>query len=215
MTKHKAAIFDMDGLIIDSEPIWEVAEINVFSKLGVPLTRPMTKQTMGFRVDNVVEHWYAQYPWENYNREQVEKDIVKNVTELIELNGESREGIVEILQLFKDNNIPLGLASSSYLSVINAVLKRFNITYFFDVVYSAEEEQYGKPHPGVYITTAKKLGVAPEDCIAFEDSFNGVLSAKSARMKCVAVPDKKLPEDKRFCIADQILPSLLAYKLEQ
>ncbi len=204
----------MDGLLIDSEPLWETAEINVFSKLGVVLTPAMTKQTMGFRVDDVVEHWYTRYPWPNYEREHVEKDIVKNVIELIYQKSEPREGVFEILKLFKDQNIPIGLASSSYLSVIEAVLKRFTIADFFDVVYSAEDEPYGKPHPGVYITAAKKLGVAPEECIAFEDSFNGVLAAKSARMKCVAVPDKRLPKDARFCIADTIISSLTEYVFE-
>ena len=88
------------------------------------------------------------------------------------------------------------------------MLNRLGLTGEFECVYSAEEEGYGKPHPGVYLTTAGKLGVGPTECLAVEDSLNGVLSAKSARMKCVAVPDREQRGDSRFSIADAVLDSL-------
>ncbi|HEV2862122.1 MAG TPA: HAD-IA family hydrolase, partial [Pyrinomonadaceae bacterium] len=89
-----------------------------------------------------------------------------------------------------------------------AVTERLGLAGEFEVAYSAEEEEYGKPHPGVYLTTARRLGVSPAECLAVEDSFNGVLAAKAARMKCVAVPEPAPKADPRFCIADAVLDTL-------
>ena len=209
----KAIIFDMDGLLIDSEPLWEEAEIKVFTAVGVPLTSEMTKQTMGLRVDEVVEHWYIKYPWKNQSKKEVEAEIVKNVINLVKAKGKAREGVNEIVRLFKQEGLPMGIASSSQTDIINAVSEKLLIADEMSVIYSAEHEQYGKPHPGVYITAAKELKVAPENCLAFEDSPNGVLAAKAAKMKCIAVPDSKMKEDKRFCISDLIMDSLLNFNI--
>ncbi|MDO8503075.1 MAG: hexitol phosphatase HxpB [bacterium] len=209
----KAIIFDMDGLLIDSEPLWEEAEINSFTAVRVPLTSEMTKQTMGFRVDEVVEHWYARYPWREQSKKEVEAAIVKNVIDLIKEKGKAREGVNEIIQLFTKQNLPMGIASSSQTDIINAVVEKLSIADYMKVTYSAEYESYGKPHPGVYITAAKELKVVPENCLAFEDSPNGVLAAKAAKMKCIAIPDPKMKNDKRFCIADRIMDSLLDFDI--
>ena len=88
------------------------------------------------------------------------------------------------------------------------MVDKFNLREKFDVIYSAEEEEFGKPHPGVYITTARKLQLLPEECLAIEDSVNGVLSAKAAKMKCIAVPEDAARNDRRFAIADIVLDSL-------
>ncbi len=204
----KAVIFDMDGLLIDSEPLWEEAEMRVFSKIGVPLTREMTKQTMGLRIDEVVQHWYGRYPWNGPTQQEVQEGIVAKVIELVRVKGESKKGAKQIVKFFTDNNLPIAIASSSQTEIINAVLERIGIRDAFTVICSAEHEPYGKPHPGVYITTAEKLGVLPQDCLAFEDSPNGVLSAKAAKMKCVAVPDEKMRGDKRLLISDLMIDSL-------
>lgn len=209
----KAIIFDMDGLLIDSEPLWEEAEIEAFTAVGVPLTSEMTKQTMGLRVDEVVEHWYTKYPWKDRSKKEVEAIIVKNVINLVKAKGKALEGVNEIVQLFKHEGLPMGIASSSQTDIINAVLEKLLIVSEMSVVYSAEHEPYGKPHPGVYITAAKELKVAPENCLAFEDSPNGVLAAKAAKMKCIAIPDSKMKEDKPFCIADRIIDSLLDFDI--
>lgn len=210
----KAIIFDMDGLLIDSEPLWEEAEIKSFAKVGLSLTPEMTKQTMGLRVDEIVEHWYTQYPWNNPSREEVEAMIVKNVVDLVKAKGKALKGVDEIIKLFTEQNIPMGIASSSKTDIINAVVEKLSIANHLKVISSAEHEPYGKPHPGVYITAAKSLGVLPQECLAFEDSPNGVLSAKAAKMKCIAIPDYKIKNDKRFSIADQIINSLLDFDLK-
>ncbi len=105
-------------------------------------------------------------------------------------------------------DVPLAVASSSAASVIFAVLEKLGLTGCFRVVQSAEFEPYGKPHPGVYLTAARRLGVAPEACVAIEDSVTGVVAAKAAKMACLAVPAPTAKDDRRFGIADAVLPSL-------
>ena len=100
------------------------------------------------------------------------------------------------------------LASSSSYRIIDAVVDKFGLRNRFELIYSAQEEPFGKPHPGVYISAAQKLGVTPESCLAIEDSINGVVSAKAAKMKCIAVPEPAARNDRRYGIADVVLDSL-------
>jgi len=198
----------MDGLLIDSEPLWQEAEINVFSKIGIPLDLEMTKKTIGLRVNEVVEYWFSRYPSGDNSVEKVSNDIMEEVTNLIKSKGEAMEGVREIIDFFISENLPMAIASSSFSLIIDSALTKLGIKDKFQVIYSAENELYGKPHPGVYIKTAEMLGVTPSQCLAFEDSPNGLLSAKAAKMKCVAVPDIHLKGNKMYSIADITLDSL-------
>ena len=205
----KAVIFDMDGLLIDSEPYWKLAEKKIFGALGLNLTDELLKQVMGFRLSEVVSHWYQYQPWSNPNFIQTEKDVLACVKELIVENAQALAGVYTLLDELKQQNIPMALASSSAMSLIEAVVDKLNIRNYFQLLWSAEYEPFGKPHPGIFITTAKKLGVLPSQCLVFEDSVNGVIAAKAARMKCIAVPDSASLNDPRFAIADITVSSLL------
>ena len=90
-------------------------------------------------------------------------------------------------------------------------MEKLKIGHYFEDLYSAEFEEYGKPHLGVYITASKILGVSAENCLALEDSFTGLLSVKLARMKCICVPDESLIGNAKLCIADNVISSLLEF----
>lgn len=210
----KAVIFDMDGLLIDSEPLWREAEIEIFTKLGVPLTNEKTFETLGFRVDETVEHWFSRYPWKGSSKKEIEKKIIKRAVELIKERGIARKGAKEVINFFINKQIPIAIASSSPGEIIDAVLDKISIRKYVNVIHSAENESHGKPHPGVYITTSTKLNVHPEYCLVFEDSPNGVLAAKAAKMKCIAVPDETVKDNKIFNIADMTINSLEDFQLE-
>jgi sugar-phosphatase len=203
-----AVIFDMDGVLIDSEPFWQESEIDVFGRVGLTLTREMCLQTMGLRVDEVVEYWRRRRTFDDVPAGTLEDAIIDGVVERILSKGEAKEGAEHALEFFCARGLRVSLASSSAYRLIGAVTERLGLAGVFEIVYSAEEEEYGKPHPGVYLTTARRLGLAPVDCLAIEDSFNGVLAAKAARMKCVAVPEPAQRHDPRFSIADVLLDSL-------
>lgn len=201
----EAVIFDMDGLLIDSEPFWKVVEIEVFKTVGIDLTVEMCLETVGLRIDEVVTYWHEKQPWENISKQAIEDSIVNKMIERITNEGEALPGVYDVIEFFWNKKIPMAIASSSYLRIIEAVVKRLKLKDFFEVIYSAEFEEYGKPNPATFITTAKKLGVSPMKCLVFEDSLNGVLAGKAARMITVAVPDYENP---KFIIADKILNSL-------
>ncbi len=201
----KAVIFDMDGLLIDSEPFWKSVEIEVFKQVGIDLTVEMCLETVGLRIDEVITYWHEKMPWTSISKKEIETQIVDKMIEEITNKGEALKGVFQTIEFFKKRQIPMAIASSSYLKIINAVVDRLDIRENFEVIYSAEFEKHGKPNPATFITTAEKLGVSPMNCLVFEDSLNGVLAGKSARMMTVAVPDYENP---KFIIADLILNSL-------
>lgn len=210
----KAAIFDMDGLLIDSEPLWQEAEITVFGTLGVPLTRELCRETMGVRLDGVVRHWYSKFPWRGESAEAVEARVLDEVSRLISERGELMPGVQETIDTLRAADFALAVASSSPMRLIRDALEQFDIIDLFSVLHSAELENEGKPDPAVYLTTMSRLGVDPKDCIAFEDSIMGVRAAKSSGARVIAVPDPSEISEPAFAIADHVLSSLLDFSMD-
>lgn len=198
----------MDGLLIDSEPFWQDAEIEVFNDLGISFTLAMCRQMMGVRIDEVAAYWHSVFRWEHPSPQEVIDRIQGRMIEFVVERGGLLDGAEEALDFVAKHVDHIGLATSSATPVIDAVMTATGLANRFEVIHSAEFEPYGKPHPGVFITTAAKLGVEPRACVVLEDSVNGVIAAKAASMKCIAVP--WVPEEDRtgFAVADVILTSL-------
>ncbi|KLV03467.1 2-deoxyglucose-6-phosphatase [Photobacterium aquae] len=205
----QAAVFDMDGLLVDSEPFWQQAQVEIFSSLGVNITTEDTHQTMGLRIDQVVEYWYAKQPWQEHSISAVTDMVVLRVEELVKEHKPMLPGVIEAIAACEAAGLKIALASSSPMQLITSTLAALSLEDKFSAVLSAETLRYGKPHPEVYINAADALGVAPQHCIAFEDSVNGLLAAKAAQMKGIAVPDAAYANDPRWAIADKKLNSLL------
>jgi len=165
-------------------------------------------QTMGVRIDEVVRYWYDRHPWQNRSLKQVEEDILSSLQKLIREKGRPMSGVDYILDFFQERNFKLALASSSYMSVIETVLRKLNLEQTFEVVHSGEFEELGKPHPAIYQTTVKLMNLNPEQVLAFEDSHSGLLSAQAAGLRTVAIPDKSVWTDEKYNIADLKLRSL-------
>ncbi len=208
MNSIKAVIYDMDGVIIDSEPLWREAEILTFKTVGLHFTEDMCRETMGMRLYEVVEYWYDKLGWEGKSLQQIEDELLITVTQLIIEKGTAIEGVYESLEFFKQKGYKLALASSSAMSLIITVLEKLKLNDYFEVVNSAENLDYGKPHPLIFINTAKDLGVKPINCLVIEDSFNGLLAAKAALMKTIVVPEEENWNNTNFNIADHNLKSL-------
>ena len=204
----KAVIYDMDGVIIDSEPLWREALILCFNKVGFDFTQDKCRTTQGMRLIEVVEYWHAKQPWQGKSIVEVEQDILTTVTELISEKGIAMEGVYESIRLFKAKGYKIALASSSASSLINVVLDKLKIKEAFEVVNSAEFLKLGKPHPEVFIKTAEDLNIPAINCLVIEDSFHGVLAAKAAVMQVISIPEEKYHKDPRFSIADYNLKSL-------
>ena len=196
-----AVIFDMDGVLIDSEPFWQRAQMAVFAELGHFHTEEDCNSTIGVRIDQLVAHWYRIRPWSSPSQEEVVQRILDQVIALILQEGQPKAGVI-------------GLATSSPFAMAEAVLGKLGIQDRFMAVHSAEVERFGKPHPDVYIHAAEKLGVEPVHCLAIEDSFTGLLAAKAASMTALIVPDPALVGDPRLAIANHELRSLAELNAE-
>ncbi len=204
----KAAIFDMDGLLIDSEPHWDTAKRKNFDSIGVKLSKAQEDDHRGRRISENIEHIFLDQPWVGPSQKEVSNSIVQDVIDLIKLKGRLKDGVIEAINLCNKLNIKLAVASSSPDKLIDVVLDTFDLRKHFNIVYSADNEEYGKPHPGVFISTAKLLSVPVQQCLVFEDAPSGVLAAKAAKMVCIAVPEANLKNDKYVQTADVILDSL-------
>ena len=209
----KAAIFDMDGLLIDSEPLWQEAEVSVFQSIGVPLTRELCRETLGVRLDGVVQHWYRKFPWSGESLEMVEARILEEVSRLIVDRGRPMPGVTETIDLLIEARYELGVASSSPLQLIHTALDTFNLLGHFSVLHSAEAEGEGKPNPAVYCSAMSRMGADPGNCIAFEDSAIGVRAAKSAGAWVIAVPNLADTSNPAFADADVVLSSLTDFTM--
>jgi HAD superfamily hydrolase (TIGR01509 family) len=203
----EAVIFDMDGILLDSEPFWQEAEIEVFATVGIQLTRLQCIETTGLPVQDVVAYRFNQKPWNSKSIKQVADEILAGVVKRVHEKAVPLDGIPDILKFFKDRKIPIALASSSSMRLIDTALKKLSLENVFQAIHSAESEEYGKPHPAVFIETAKLLNVNPERCLVFEDSFNGLIAAKAARMKTVVIPMSAQWNETRYDIADLKLKS--------
>ncbi|MFC5411029.1 hexitol phosphatase HxpB [Larkinella bovis] len=211
----QAAIFDMDGLLVDSEPYWREVEIEVFRTVGLEMDDEMCKRTTGLPTDAVVRYWYERHPWHNRSLEEVDAEIIQGAYDRIGRHAGPMPGVPAILELFRQQNIPMAIASASPMHLIEAVIDRLDIRSYFSIWHSATLEKRNKPHPDVYLGTARKLGVDPRHCLAFEDSGNGLKSAHAAEMLAVAVPADYEFNDPKFDIATLKIPSLAAFQREQ
>jgi len=209
MTPIRAAIFDLDGLLIDSEPLWREGESRIFKGLGMPIEPEDIRATMGMRLDESVAYWHARYPWHgDLSNADVMTLVEEEMVRLIGERGQALPGARATVALARDLGLQTAIASSSTVPVVEAALARLDIRELVPVVRSAAGEPYGKPHPAVYLTTAGLLGVAPTACLAFEDSIAGTIAAKAARMTCIAVPDEQTRHRRELGIADRVLASL-------
>jgi len=203
----EAVVFDMDGVLVDSEPIWRAVERDVFGGLvGIEVTDEDLFETMGVRVADVVARWHRRSPWDEPSREEVARSIVDRVAEAIEREGAFNREAIPAIDYVAGLGLRLALASSSPMRLIRSVLSIGGLADRFEVVLSAEDEERGKPDPAVYVSAARELGVPPERCLAVEDSVNGVRSAKDAGMVCVAVPVSGVTDG--FEGADLVLGSI-------
>jgi len=186
--KLNTVIFDMDGLLIDSEPLWAEAAALVFGEHGITLTKEQYAVTTGLRTKEFVQHWFGHFQLPANNEDDAIKKIEMKVLDLIRTKGRPLPGVDHVVHFFKERNFKIGLASSSGTELIVQVIKQMGLEEHIRSFTSAEFLAYGKPHPEVYLQCAHMLGARPEECLCFEDSYHGMIAVKAARMKCVVVP---------------------------
>lgn len=205
-----AVVFDMDGVLIDSEPLWHEAEIAAFGAHGVVLTVEDCLETTGVRIDAVVRHWQERHPLAlgAVHAGVLIDSIVAGVIARVLDRGEAMPGAHAALDAVLEADMGLALASSSPPAIISAVLGRLDVEARFATVHSAWGLPRGKPDPAVYLAACESLGVDPADAVAVEDSQSGLLAGLAAGMMVVAVPDPRARPPEAAARAAACLPDL-------
>lgn len=185
----KAVIFDMDGVLIDTEPLNDLHMVEFLKRLGINKSHDYLQGYLQkFRGRHAT--YTMSHIIEDFNLTISKDELITNVRVsylkyLSSLNIESIEGIIPFLKKLKKNNIILAVTSSAYDKRIYTLLKVCKLTEFFDVIVSGDHVQHGKPDPEIYIQTAHLLKLDPKDCIVFEDATTGIIAAKAAGMKVI------------------------------
>jgi len=197
----EAVIFDMDGVLVNSEPLWRKAMIKGFSEFGIYLTEEDCLKTQGTRFKEVVEHWKNIHPIQA-SAEEIEARVTELLLNLIHSEAKPMPYIPETLVFCRSKGLKIGLATSSDTVLMNAVVDALEIRHEFQALVSAEFMPYGKPHPEVFLNCAQKLGVRASKCLVIEDSVNGIVAAKASQMQVIAVPDPDHRHQRQFALAD-------------
>lgn len=178
---------------------------------GAEITMQQYYNTTGLRTPEWIEYWFNYFGIDSTCIPEAVKTIEDNAIEHIRQDAIAFPGTGYILDFFRERKFKIGLATSSPLRLVDVVVEKLGIAHLLDAVASAEYLPLGKPHPQVYINCAQSLHVSPLQCVCFEDSFNGMIAAKAARMKCVAVPVPEQFEEVKWGAADLCLDALLNF----
>lgn len=198
----QAVIFDMDGVLIDSEPLWHQAEQQILGGLGIDFNKPPLLQSTGLTTATVIDHWYQHQPWPELSPQQVHQQIIDFVANGVASNGTPKTGLLALLAENARRQLKMAVATNSPKVLLDTTLARLEIEPYFQARCHVELVRHGKPAPDIYLLAASKLGVAPEHCLVFEDSFAGVTAAKAAGMTVVAIPAEHEWQHSKFAIAD-------------
>lgn len=212
--RFSGAVFDLDGLLIDSEPIWMWAQGLALEELGGRLTLAIQLDTTGLRLNEAILKWRGHFPGLEIDPGRLRARLIDLVRGKVAASAVAKPGALDSLRICREAGCRMAIASSSMPEVIEAALHRIGAKTFFDAVISAEGEEHGKPHPAVYLAAAGRLGIDPGECIAFEDSVFGLRSAKAAGMHCIAVPEEHNRGRPEYGIADRVLASLEDFRAE-
>jgi HAD superfamily hydrolase (TIGR01509 family) len=178
----------MDGLLVDSEPVWMLAETQLLTARGKVLDMALREKLVGLRTDEFIGQFRQMYALSE-DVDTLNAECSRYMLEMIPTQVKAKPGAAELLAYITQQHIPCAIASSSPLTIIEAVVKSQKWGHILRTRVSADSVPLGKPAPDVYLKAAELLGVEPTDCLALEDSPNGARAAVAAGMLCYAVPD--------------------------
>lgn len=203
----KAFIFDMDGVIIDSEPIHFDIDVKTMKYLGINISPQELERFVGMTNPDMWRILKQEYNISMPIEEIIDVQLSSKIKVVRELELAPIDGIVELILELKKLDMKLGIASSSPRIFINEVLKKFQIETYFECVVSGEEVTHGKPAPDIYLEAARQLDVNANECIVLEDSKNGIKAAKAASMRCIGFINPN-SGDQDLTLADVIVSTI-------
>lgn len=206
--EKSAVIFDIDGLLINSEPLWNKAATEIFRQYGIQLSEEQYAITTGLRSKEFVAHWLYLHKVPATEFDRAEQKIINLALELIDKEATLMPGVQNVFEFFIKKEFKMGLATSSPIELVEWVKDKLGIRSYIHASCSAQQLPFAKPHPQVYLDCAAAMHTNPLACICFEDSFYGMIAAKAARMTCVVVPSAEHLKLEHWGAADLKLSSL-------
>lgn len=204
----RAVIFDMDGLMFDSEPVSVEAWIAAGKKMGVNITRDMVKAVFGSNRADLSKYWRKHFG-QDFDAERAAELREAEMQKYAREHGiPMKRGLTALLKYLDRKNYRFTIASASSKALIHINTAMAGIADYFEMTVSGDEVRHGKPAPDIYLKAAEKLGVAPEECLVLEDSPAGIAAGAAAGMKTIMVPDMIAPTDKERETVEMIAESL-------
>lgn len=203
----KGAIFDHDGLMFDTEKIWQKNWNLVAREMGITLPDEFKKEICGSNGQHTLDVIQKYYHVED-GREIRDRVIESVAHDEIENPIEMKEGLLDILEMFQKHGVKMAVASSSPKEMILMNLKRSHLEKYFEVVVSGKDVKHGKPAPDIFLLAAEKLGIDPKECYVFEDAYNGIQAGVSAGAQTIMVPDLLQPNNEIRNIVHAVCESL-------
>lgn len=204
----KGAVFDMDGLMFDSERITYNGWQKLMDENGYEYSINVFKQTVGRRKKEVEQFYYSKYGKDFPYRKLSEIQRNNYINFVMTKGAPVKKGLYEILEFLKDNDIKIALATSTSRQTSLVNLESAKVKKYFNALVCGEDVTNGKPDPEVFLTAAKRIGIEPDQCVAFEDSFNGIRSAFASGMTTVMVPDFIQPTDEILTMVNYLCSDL-------
>lgn len=204
----KAVIFDMDGLMIDSERVTYNEYVKKLAELGHhDFTEELYRNCLGKNKQGICQVFIDHYG-QDFPMDEVWDDVHVWIDESLRQYVPKKKGLVELLEYLKANNYKTIVATSSGRARVDEILKNADLTKYFDDTICGDEVTHGKPHPEIFLTACQKLDVKPEEALVLEDSEAGILAAYDGRIDVICVPDMKYPEPQFVEKVTKIVDSL-------
>lgn len=184
-----AVIFDLDGTLVNSMWIWKQIDIDYLGKRGIALPDDLQKEIEGMSFTETAYYFKERFGLKD-SIEEIKAEWMDMTKDYYENKIDLKKGVYPFLKELKNKGIKMGIGTSNAKELAEAVLKKNNIINFFDSIRTSCEVKKGKPYPDIFLKVAEDLGVAPENCLVFEDTYAGVLAAKRAGMKAFAIADE-------------------------
>ena len=192
----KAVLFDMDGLMVDTESLATEAFIHSAKKQGYDMTKEETLSVLGFTTKSIYEFWENYFKNSDVSGKQLVDDHYKYIENILFTTGPRKMPYIEeLLKYLKESNYKVAVASSSNMNHIINNMEKTGLKKYIDEFASGAEVENGKPAPDVFLLAAERLGVKPEECLVLEDSKAGVIAGSSAGAKVIMVPDMFKPDE--------------------